>query len=316
MDWNNDGALDLICGEYDGRVHLYLNVGTAQSPVLTDSGFVQVGGADLDVGSYSMPFSCDWNDDGLFDILVGDSDGRVSLSLNDGTAGAPHFSASQFVQNGGYDLRVSYNAAPAWTDLDADTLPDLVLGDGVGRLRYFRNQGAPGAPVFSGYEDLTVGGDAIEYESYTRPFPVDWDNDGDVDIVTGHDQSIPVLHCNDPAPVTLPGFILDFKGPYYLPGTGGTISYDVTLTNPGAQSLTFDFYTTCRVSLFSGPIRFVGPIVNVRNITLTPGQTVKRTLYQPVPAAAPAGIYAYTVLVGDSAEWIVMRTGLCDFLKM
>ncbi len=315
MDWNNDGLTDLICGEYDGTVHLFLNVGSAQNPVLTNAGRVQVGVSNIDVGSYSMPFTGDWNADGLFDLFVGDANGKVPLYLNDGTAGAPHFSTKQFVKDGGVDMNVGYNAAPVWADLDGDTLPDMILGEGPGKIRFFENQGVSGAPLFSGSEELTVGGEAIELYAYSRPFLVDWDNDGDLDIVTGQYSSIPVLYRNDPTPVVLPGFNLIFHGPMYVPSTGGTISFEVGIQNGDTQPMTFDFFTTCMVGTFAGSSIFLNPVLNYRNITLNPGQTVRHTFSQPVPAAAPSGSYDYTVYVGDSIDWIILRTDSFYFYK-
>jgi len=315
VDWNDNSALDLLCGEFDGRIHLFLNVGTAQNPSLTDAGYVQVGGVDLTVGAYSMPFTCDWNDDSLFDLLVGDADGRVSLYLNDGIAGAPHFSKRQFVQEGSFDLTVSNSSAPIWTDLDQDTLPDLVIGDGMGRLRFYENLGVLGAPLFSRHEDLTVGGEPIMPDSYTRPFPIDWDNDGDVDVVTGHYGSTPVLYVNDPAPVVLPDFQFNFLGPLTVPSGGGSVSFQVSLRNPDTQPMSIDVYTTCLVTRLTGSLTFVGPILNYQKIVLASGQTITHTFEQPVPAAAPRAYYDYVVNVGDSTEWIVKRSETFYFMK-
>ncbi len=307
MDWDNDGDLDLIVGEYLGRIHLYLNVGTAQNPDLTHAGFVQMGSSNLDVGGYSMPFTCDWDNDGLFDLLIGEHQGRVSLYLNDGTASAPHFSARNYVMDGGSNLDVGFMSAVTWTDLDNDTLPDLVLGNDEGALYFFKNQGAPGAPVFSGSEHLTVGGDPIDLVCYSRPFPVDWDNDGDVDIVTGHYLSVPILYRNDPAPVALPGFSLIYTGPEQIPSSGATVSYRVAVQNNEAYPITIDLFSYCRV-LGSGLLPFwYGPILNYQSVTLQPGQLGTRTFSLPIPGYAPQGWYDYTVHVSDSPGWVLTR---------
>jgi hypothetical protein len=57
-DWNNDGRKDLLVGfgqDYsnptdqtkNGRIRLYLNSGTDDSPVLTNFTFLQAAGADI-----------------------------------------------------------------------------------------------------------------------------------------------------------------------------------------------------------------------------------------------------------------------------
>ena len=47
-DWNGDGLLDLVVGQFDGGlVRLYLNEGTANEPRLGESSFLEAGGAQI-----------------------------------------------------------------------------------------------------------------------------------------------------------------------------------------------------------------------------------------------------------------------------
>jgi hypothetical protein len=120
-----------------------------------------------------------------------------------------------------------------------------------------------------------------------------------LDIVVGHNLSTPVLYLNDSVEVPMVRLDVVDDGIFSIPETGGTISFDVTATNLTAQPVTFDFYTTAQLTFE----RFLGPIMNYQGITLNPGQQVARTMYQDVPGYAPAGIYEYVVLVGNSADW-------------
>lgn len=47
-DWNGDGKSDLVLGEFSlGKIRLYLNSGTADSPVFTGFTYLQSDGADI-----------------------------------------------------------------------------------------------------------------------------------------------------------------------------------------------------------------------------------------------------------------------------
>lgn len=50
-------------------------------------------------------------------------------------------------------------AAPCFSDLDGDGLPDLLVGQvGGGRIRIYRNVGRLGEPKFEGFTYLQAGG--------------------------------------------------------------------------------------------------------------------------------------------------------------
>jgi hypothetical protein len=51
VDWNEDGKKDLLLGDYDGYVSLYLNYGTNAEPVFFEMQRVLVGGRPIRVGA-------------------------------------------------------------------------------------------------------------------------------------------------------------------------------------------------------------------------------------------------------------------------
>jgi hypothetical protein len=303
--------MDVIAGEYNGKVHLYLNIGTASDPVLTDSGYLQVKGNDITVYFYSNPYMADWNNDGLLDLLVGEKYGRIMLLINTGSPGTPAFSNYEYVQDNGNDLRVGGSAAPTMGDLTGDGLPDLVCGEYGGYVRLYQNQGTPESPLFMGYEYITYSGEQIHLLNYTRPFIVDWNNDGGLDMVVGHTLSVPILYLNDDTDLLLPEYSLTFNGPDTIPPEGGTFTFDITVSNPHSEPITVDFYTACQRATEG----FWGPLMNYQGYTLPPGRTIDVTLSQNVPAAAPLGRYDYTTYVGSSAEWQFLQREYFSFLK-
>ncbi|MDX1419634.1 MAG: T9SS type A sorting domain-containing protein [Rubricoccaceae bacterium] len=82
-------------------------------------------------------------------------------------------------------------------------------------------------------------------------------------------------------------------GPVVVGPEGGTFAFNVTVANPGDVPQTLDVWTAADGPLVRDPV--LGP----QRITLAPGASVQRTLRQPVPTTAPAGLYAYTVHAGD-----------------
>jgi hypothetical protein len=86
VDYNGDGAKDLVVGNADGQVVVYLNQGSDAAPVLAATPQV------LPV-SGSVPFPVDWNEDGQKDLLVSDS-GVVTVYLKTGNSfqAGPQFS--------------------------------------------------------------------------------------------------------------------------------------------------------------------------------------------------------------------------------
>ena len=79
-DWNGDGKQDLLVGDGDGFIHLYLDVSTTGEPQLMPAGLIQVNGQDLQVDEGSaVPFLVDWNNDGKKELLVGSAQGPIYL---------------------------------------------------------------------------------------------------------------------------------------------------------------------------------------------------------------------------------------------
>lgn len=101
FDWNRDGLKDLLVGEMEGYVYYLKNEGSRNKPVFKRSGKLYLRNGDPlrypdPAGApRSRLFVTDWNNDGLYDILVGGKDGRVMLYLADGK---PSSSPAAFIK--------------------------------------------------------------------------------------------------------------------------------------------------------------------------------------------------------------------------
>lgn len=185
VDWNNDGRKDLVVGERDGHIRLFLNSGTDAVPAFSGFTYIEVGSNPFDCGYNSMPVIVDWNEDGKKDLLCGEHDGKIFILLNTGTDAAPLFQSTSFVQDGAGDLDIGGRTSPDVVDWDRDGKKDIVAGETMGNIFFVRNVGTNAAPAFNGYTLLEAGGQTIDVDYNSRPFAADWDNDGVQDLLCG-----------------------------------------------------------------------------------------------------------------------------------
>ena len=148
-DWDGDGKKDLIVGDWDGNIEIYINTGTDAVPVFTSPTLLQVGGVDFDIspstaGGRAAPRIIDWDGDGFNDLLVGDVFGNVTYLKNVGTNDAPVFnSAEELLLADGSLLKFDEggNAGPRSrlfpTDWNEDGLTDLIVGGENGTLELY-----------------------------------------------------------------------------------------------------------------------------------------------------------------------------------
>jgi WD40 repeat protein len=80
-DFDDDGKKDLLSGNTEGQLVLYVNAGSDEAPTFSGYTFVEADSVTIDLADLarSRLFVCDWNDDGFLDVLVGASDSRVHL---------------------------------------------------------------------------------------------------------------------------------------------------------------------------------------------------------------------------------------------
>ena len=82
-DMDGDGKKDILTGNTNGQLLLYANTGTDEAPTFASYTAVTAvtGPIDLAGTPRSRPSVSDWNHDGILDVLIGSSDGRVRLYL-------------------------------------------------------------------------------------------------------------------------------------------------------------------------------------------------------------------------------------------
>jgi len=192
-DIDGDGDLDLLVGNRispepgeGGQVFVFENRGTPGAPAfrLTDT---------LSFGSnYNYhPVPIDWDGDGDLDLFTGTYNDDIVLVRNEGTPTGPRFVPTDSVL---LELTRGSNAVPAFGDMDGDGDPDLFVGESSGDLNYYRNVGTAADPDFELVSDEYLG---VDVGQRSHPVVVDWDGDGDPDLLLGREDQGLLLYLND-----------------------------------------------------------------------------------------------------------------------
>lgn len=141
-DWNEDDRKDLLVGNFDGNILIFINEGTDDGPLFNAPTTLQMAGTDFDIGTRASPRVVDWDSDGLKDLLVGEVEGYIYFLKNVGSNANPLFDVAQkLVLASGEPLRYMPGEAPRSrlyvSDWNNDGYNDLLVGGSDGRVMLF-----------------------------------------------------------------------------------------------------------------------------------------------------------------------------------
>ncbi len=211
IDINNNEINDLILSPFDpglatsrnkNSVWLYFNDGANNNPQFEfeENNFLQ--NEMIDVGSGAYPVFEDYNGDGLFDLFVSNYGyyiysyyepgliltsvywSAIALFQNVGDASDPEF---QLISQNFEDLQSMHLTGiyPTFGDLDGDNDKDMIIGDAIGTLKYFENQGGAGEPM--DFDDPVENYAGIEIGAFSTPQLFDLNKDGLLDLIIGEE---------------------------------------------------------------------------------------------------------------------------------
>lgn len=150
----------------------------------------------------------DWEADGDPDIVIGIGDwtqygwddaydaagnwtngplhGYVYLALNDGHG---NYSEAKKVMAGGRPVDVYGMPSPSFADFDGDNDLDLICGEFLDGFTYFENTGTRREPRYAAGRRLLSDGRPVAMDlQMITPTAIDWDRDGDMDLVVGDED--------------------------------------------------------------------------------------------------------------------------------
>jgi len=199
VDWDGDGDLDLICGEFLDALTYFENVGTRSQPKLAFGKPLRIGKEPTAIGCIICPVAVDLDSDGDYDLIVGGEDGHVTYIENVGDRKNPKLAGERYLPQLAAPLKAGCLAVPVSCDWDDDGDMDIIAGDSYGFIDYFENMGTTVEPAYAPMIRLKAGGETIRIQAgyngsiqgpdeakwgYTCPEVGDWDGDGLKDIIT------------------------------------------------------------------------------------------------------------------------------------
>ena len=212
LDYDGDGRIDFVVGvgdwtEYgwdnaynargewlNGPLHGYVywlrNTGSNAMPVYAPKQLVEAGGEAVDVYGLPTPSFADFDGDGDLDLVCGEFLDRLTYFENAGSRMQPRYLAGQRLRqaNGG-ELKMDLQMiVPTALDWDGDGDVDLIIGQEDGRVAFVEHTGrvVDGAPLFAAPRFFRQTAAGVKFGALSTPVAVDWDGDGDADIVSGN----------------------------------------------------------------------------------------------------------------------------------
>ncbi len=204
-DFDSDGDLDLLCGEFLDGFTYFENIGSRKTPKYATGKRLQNASGERLAMDLEMivPVAFDWDRDGDFDLIVGDEDGRVAFVENTGRLAAdrtPLFESAKYFRQEADTLKCGALATPVGFDWDGDGDTDIVSGNTAGYIEFFENLSGPkvAQPKWNAPQRLmadgkvfrilagpngSIQGPAEAKWGYTTLNIADWDADGLPDVV-------------------------------------------------------------------------------------------------------------------------------------
>jgi hypothetical protein len=183
-DWNRDGHVDLIVGDEDGRVAYVKHTGRVASgtPVFEAPRYFRQKATDVKFGALASPTGYDWDGDGDFDIISGNTAGYIGFieNLSGPGVASPRFAEPKRLEVSGERLEDRSRAK----GLRLSDVPQITNDQGPMTNDLFRSQFSSLHPIrLMAGPSGSIQGPLEAKWGYTTQSVADWDADGLPDIV-------------------------------------------------------------------------------------------------------------------------------------
>ena len=193
IDINDDGVSDFFAGQdyttesfpTQGRLFYFENnISDDLVYTLQDSAYL-----GLEVGLSIAPEFIDIDNDNDFDLFIGEYNGKIKYYRNDGNSTTPNFI------NVGYlsDIDLGFFSVPEFCDIDNDGDHDLFIGNYNGQIYFYENIGdSQNFEFVESFFEISIDSNVKR----SAPEFIDFDNDGDFDLLLGTEENGLILYWN------------------------------------------------------------------------------------------------------------------------
>lgn len=219
VDWNRDGLSDIIVGA-SGAVWLYLNTGTASTPVFAGGTRVQAAGVNISAGTGLVCVAwADFDGDGARDLaMTNTSNGKITYYRTTTTTGSIVLAAGVLLRNAANTADfVATDSRVDVADWNGDGKPDIITGSFSGNVQVAYNTSTGATQTFAApVTALDTTGLTISGSYNLTPRVIDVSRDGVLDLLVAYNwgnidfrantasAAAPVLGSSAQLSVTLP----------------------------------------------------------------------------------------------------------------
>ena len=238
-DLDNDGDVDMIVGDNNGKIHYFKNNANAGQDAIFE--LENINFFNIDIGQHSAPYLYDMNGDNLFDLIIGQVDGTITYAENMGTIDNPVFNtlAEDF---GGISVNndESLYGFSAPFVFEQDNEINILIGSESGRIYHYKSINND---LSINFELISDNFQSIGKGKNTALLFDDFTNDGKRDLFLGMQSGGLFYFINDSINTSLDKYSNDFLVKIY--------------PNPSNNHLTIDTDKESQISIYSSIGRLI-----------------------------------------------------------